>query len=150
MLIFTIFNLKKEIIDLGGKTLYFKYNNMYLLLSTVFPEYEWLPWKFTSLPPSFWDDHNNHKLFLNWAEKQLNINEKNDWYKISRKVLNIILFLNICKRRLPNLAAEAFLRSIVVYQIYYPLCFLVISGHHGNLNDFQRIIIFLNQIRKRS
>jgi hypothetical protein len=52
----------------------------------VFSEQEWLPWKFTVSPNGYWDDLKNHRKFLDWAEKQLNIKEKSDWYKISKTV----------------------------------------------------------------
>ncbi len=74
---------------IGGRGLL---NNVYHgsllhLLCAVYPEYEWLPWRFTQVPKAYWNDINNQKIFLEWAEKQLNIKEKEDWYKITRKVL---------------------------------------------------------------
>jgi hypothetical protein len=60
-----------------------------VFVSSVYTEYEWLPWKFDTIPFIFWDDQNNNKLFLEWVEKQLNINEKSDWYKITSKVFNV-------------------------------------------------------------
>ncbi len=67
------------------------------MLSTIYPEHKWLPWKFAAAQPGFWGDKNNQKLFLDWVEKELNIQEKSDWYKVSQKVIfnlkNIILNL---------------------------------------------------------
>jgi hypothetical protein len=45
----------------------------------VYPEYKWLPWLFERLPPGFWRDANNLRLFLNWAGKKLGIKEMKDW-----------------------------------------------------------------------
>jgi hypothetical protein len=43
-----------------------------LLLKTLYPEYEWLPWKFTyGVPQNFWDDYQNHKLYMDWLFKEL-------------------------------------------------------------------------------
>jgi hypothetical protein len=78
----------KDFFDLGGNSLLKKYNgSTSLLLSAIYPEYEWLPWKFDRCPVSFWDDVNNQRKFVDWAEKQLNIQEMSDWYKITAKVL---------------------------------------------------------------
>ncbi len=52
----------------------------------MFPDYNWLPWKFERCPQGYWDNVNNHKLFLEWAGKQLRIKEMSDWYKIAQKV----------------------------------------------------------------
>jgi hypothetical protein len=57
-----------------------------LLLSSVYPEYGWLPWKFASLPRKFWGDVKNQRKFIDWAAKELNVKEINDWYKITAKV----------------------------------------------------------------
>jgi hypothetical protein len=79
---------KKDFFSLGGSQLLnSKYNGSpYLLLSTVFPNYEWLPWKFDKCPQNYWDDFQNQLKFMNWVAKELNINENDDWYKISAKV----------------------------------------------------------------
>jgi hypothetical protein len=56
------------------------------MLATVFPEHPWLPWRFNLPPKYYWDGVKNIKKFFDWAGKQLNVNEINDWYKVSRKV----------------------------------------------------------------
>jgi hypothetical protein len=55
------------------------------LLSGVYSEYEWLPWKFERCPRNFWEDVNNQRRFMEWAGKQLNIKEMSDWYKVTTK-----------------------------------------------------------------
>jgi hypothetical protein len=57
----------------------------------VFPTYEWLPWKFASIPKNYWDDVNNQIKFINWAGKELKIKEMSDWYNVSYKVGKSIL-----------------------------------------------------------
>jgi hypothetical protein len=56
------------------------------LLSTVYPEHEWLPWKFVRCPLNYWSDVNNQRKFMDWAATQLNVKEMSDWYKISQRV----------------------------------------------------------------
>ena len=56
------------------------------LVTTAYPEYEWLPWKFVRCPNSYWDDEKNQRKFMEWAGKELGIKEMSDWYKISNQV----------------------------------------------------------------
>jgi hypothetical protein len=68
--------------------LFEKYNNSPIkLLSIMFPEYEWLPWKFTKCPNSFWADLKNQKKFMDWAFKELKFSEITDWYNLNTKVV---------------------------------------------------------------
>jgi hypothetical protein len=77
----------KNFCDLGGSTLLIKYNySPRMLLSTLYPDYEWLPWKFKKCPASYWDNMENQRKFMYWAAKQLNIKETRDWYKVTAKV----------------------------------------------------------------
>jgi hypothetical protein len=79
--------LEKDIADVGGLGLLNKYDSSILqLLATVYPEYEWLPWKFPQCPRNYWDSIDNQKNFMEWAGKQLNIKEMSDWYSVSIKV----------------------------------------------------------------
>jgi hypothetical protein len=71
----------------GESVLRHKYNGSpALLLSTVYPEYEWLVWKFSKCSNKFWEDDKNKRQFLDWVGKQLGIKEFSDWYKVSTKV----------------------------------------------------------------
>jgi hypothetical protein len=64
--------------------LFRKYNeSLPNLLKDVYPEYDWLPWKFEKVPLLFWDDIKNQQKFVKWAEKELKIKEMSDWYKVS-------------------------------------------------------------------
>ncbi len=59
-------------------------------MSSVYPEYEWLPWRF-SVSKGYWSDMNNQRNFIDWAGKQLNYKNKEDWYKVTKKVVNFEL-----------------------------------------------------------
>ena len=56
------------------------------LITTTFPNYNWLPWKFNHTPKGFWSDRNNIKEYMNWLGQKLNIKSMEDWYKVSSKV----------------------------------------------------------------
>jgi hypothetical protein len=63
------------------------YNNSpSLLITSLYPEYQLLPWKFTWCPHNYWSSLDNQRKFLDWAGKQLGIKEPNDWYSVGQKV----------------------------------------------------------------
>ena len=66
-----------------------KYNDSpYLMLKTLYPDYDWLPWKFTRAPTNFWDDIKMQRKYMDWLFTQLHLKDMNDWYKLSSKVIN--------------------------------------------------------------
>ena len=71
--------------ELGGKGLVVKYRySMSKLLNHVYPEHDWLPWKFDFVPANGWD--NNIRKFMESAWKDLKINKYEDWYNIPKEV----------------------------------------------------------------
>jgi hypothetical protein len=76
---------------MGGKRLLqSKYNGSpSLLLSTVYPEYDWLPWKFGKCTHNFWDELKNRRKFMDWAAKELEVNEMRGWYKVTNQAIPI-------------------------------------------------------------
>jgi hypothetical protein len=62
-------------------------NSINLLVSSIYPEYEWLPWRFAHAPKGYWNDVKNQRLFMDWAGKQLNYINKEDWYKSTTEVI---------------------------------------------------------------
>ena len=55
------------------------------LLSTVYPDYNWLPWKFANSPRNMWLDDDLKRKFIEWAGKELGVKELNDWHHIATK-----------------------------------------------------------------
>ena len=83
----------KDIADLGGKALLNQPgNSIPTILSVVYPEHEWLPWKFDSCPRHFWTVPANQRKFMDWAAKELNIKDMSDWYNITYQVYYIPSF----------------------------------------------------------
>ena len=78
--------INKEIENRGGKELLKHYKHPYELLSALYPEQEWLPWKFETPPTHYWKSTDNQRKFVEWVGKQLNIKEMKDWYHVSIKV----------------------------------------------------------------
>jgi hypothetical protein len=90
----------KSISEIGGSGLLHKYNkSLPVLLSSVYTEYEWLPWRFTVTPHHFWEDKNNQKQFMDWAGNKLQIKNRENWYKVSTQVFPIfcafLIFLRV-------------------------------------------------------
>lgn len=82
----------KDVIKLGGSRLLSLYNDsISKLLSTIYPQHEWLPWKFSKTPKYHWDSTKNQKEFMEWVSKQLNIKEMSDWYRVKFIVINILV-----------------------------------------------------------
>jgi hypothetical protein len=76
--------------DIGASYLLNKYSNStFLLLSKLYPEYDWLPWKFSTCPRNYWNDMKNQRKFMDWAAKELKIKDMSDWYSVSHKVFYI-------------------------------------------------------------
>ena len=59
-------------------------------MSVVYPEYDWLPWRFVKCTQQFWGDVKNQRKFMDWAGKELNVQDMSDWYKVTTEV-NFIL-----------------------------------------------------------
>jgi hypothetical protein len=81
--------VRQDIVDLGGGGLLIgKCNNSIpTMVTSVYNEYEWLPWKFSNgVPKHYWEDVNNQRKFMDWVGKQLEYKEFCDWYKITQKV----------------------------------------------------------------
>src|SRR5690349_19875294 len=61
----------KDIIQYGGGGLLKeKYSNsVFKLISTIYSNQEWHPWKFAQIPQGYWDELSNQKKFLDWLGK---------------------------------------------------------------------------------
>ena len=95
-------NRKKYFIWLGKKLGYYKPEHWYNLttkilnkndgrtigsvkkfLSEMFPEYEWLEWKFIIVSTYYWDDLDNVKKYILWLGNELGYTKMEDWYDIN-------------------------------------------------------------------
>jgi len=66
---------------------YYQGSPMYALLS-VYPEFDWIIWKFNRVPMGFWKDKTNHKKFFDWLGKQLEFKSLEHWYNITKLDIN--------------------------------------------------------------
>jgi hypothetical protein len=73
--------------DNKGSGLLPKYDNsLQVLIKLIYPEYEWIPWKFNRVVGGYFDDINNQREYMNWLFKKLEYKEMSDWYKITQKI----------------------------------------------------------------
>ena len=90
-----IYNSSKEFIRLGGSSILKKYPSLHQTLESVYPEYEWLPWKFEKSSKNIWDDIGTQKKFMESLGIEIGIKEMSDWYKLNSKVFIKLLFIYI-------------------------------------------------------
>jgi hypothetical protein len=70
----------------GGVTLLERYKGSPLkALEAVFPNHQWIAWKFHQVPRGYWNRKDNQRKFLDWLTKELQVNKNDDWYRISKK-----------------------------------------------------------------
>ena len=80
------YNIKLEQID---SLIWFIINNqiimmdsLYSALKSIYPNYEWIPWKFHQTPKNYWLNIENQRKYFHWLSNQLNIKSNEDWYNI--------------------------------------------------------------------
>ena len=76
----------KDITDNDGGGLLKYYNHSYVkLVTSMYPEYNWIIWKFKVVPKNYWQNKENHIKYMDWLGKELGYTTKDDWYNISTK-----------------------------------------------------------------
>lgn len=58
-------------------------NSVYTMLQKVYPEHEWLPWKFKPFPRSLSRDKSVVSKALKYVEKERKITQNEEWYRVS-------------------------------------------------------------------
>ncbi|HXT58797.1 MAG TPA: hypothetical protein VN699_09175 [Pirellulales bacterium] len=68
----------------GAGVLYAYWNSSAIAaVQETFPDYDWKEWLFRQAPLRFWSDRRNHRRYMAWLAKQLNIRRPQDWYRVS-------------------------------------------------------------------
>jgi len=52
-------------------------------LKTVYPEYNWQFWKFSTVPAGEWDEIPNQRQFMDWYANEYGIKSPIEWYKVA-------------------------------------------------------------------
>ena len=80
----------RMIADNGGGRLLAQYDNsLILLLSALYPDFEWNASMFAKVPQNFWDSVVNQRAFVDDLGTQLGfkVGEREAWYKVSNKAI---------------------------------------------------------------
>ena len=82
------YNVKREDISKNGSGLISKYSSVINILKRVYPQKDWYIWKFKNIGIcNFWDNFENHKIYMEWLSKELNYSSMEDWYGISSNII---------------------------------------------------------------
>ena len=58
------------------------------IVRDLFPDFQFLEWKFTQTRRGYWDDKNNMIKYLNWLEKEMGWEDnKENWYQLSSELI---------------------------------------------------------------
>lgn len=94
------YNLSKEDIQKHGGTgfLNSNYNNSpYKALQCVYPEHNWMLWRFHIVPSGYLDrlagDTAEQKKLINWLGDKLAVKSLNDWYRISMNQIQKLVLI---------------------------------------------------------
>ena len=69
---------------MGGTSLINLYlNSPSKLLSAIYPNYEWIPWKFQKIAAKGWET--SARKFMEMLSKEFKIKTLSDWYNVSKK-----------------------------------------------------------------
>jgi hypothetical protein len=66
--------------DLDSRVLKLYGGSLAKALMNVYPEYNWILWKFVQVPHHTWDNKENVKQFVHWAANELGISSLQEWY----------------------------------------------------------------------
>jgi hypothetical protein len=57
-------------------------------VTTLFPEHDWKPWRFTRVPHGYWDLEQHRREFLEWLAQKLGFSrDLSGWYTVDRGVV---------------------------------------------------------------
>ena len=73
---------KELSLEPGVSLLLRKYNGKLSMLRNVYPYHEWNPLKLDRLPPGFWNDTVNHRLFLDFHAERLKFKSPLEWNNV--------------------------------------------------------------------
>lgn len=62
-------------------------NSLVKMLTTLYPDHEWLEWRFATSPRRWWNDAAHQRKYFDWAFKQLNLRSMDDWYSVTTALL---------------------------------------------------------------
>ena len=81
----------QDITEKGGSSLLARFfdHSLYKALQQIYPNHEWLAWKFKyyPVPYGYWSDKRHQQKFIEWVGKELQVKKLEDWYRLSNRHL---------------------------------------------------------------
>jgi hypothetical protein len=78
------YKLNRKIIEKNNGYGFMRYyGNLENFLIDIYPDYKWIPWKFSRVPNNFWNSLENRKSYTDWLFEELKYKNQEDWYKIN-------------------------------------------------------------------
>ena len=68
----------------GGSLLQRYHSSFYALFGALYPNKEWLAWRFDAVPRGFWKNMANQKAYLDWLGKKLGYHAVEDFYHLRK------------------------------------------------------------------
>jgi hypothetical protein len=74
----------KDLVDNGGSFFVEKHrNSLPKIMQSIYPDVEWLPWKFDRFSKGFWNDPQSQRSFFDWLGRKLGYKDINDWCNLN-------------------------------------------------------------------
>ena len=84
---------------MGGTGILQKYNhNLAKMMESIYPEHDWIPWKFHQVSKGYYDSKMHRQKYVEWLTKQLDIRSLNDWYRVSKWQIQRIAPLSLLRK----------------------------------------------------
>lgn len=79
-----------DIYECGGRGILHHYysDSLFQALRDIYPTHDWAPWKFARTPRGYWKDIENQRIYFDWLKKQLGYKNMEDWYNLSKDLVN--------------------------------------------------------------
>jgi hypothetical protein len=80
------YNIKKsDVVDRNGSSFLHKYykGSVFEALVVSYPQTEWQPWRFHSVPKNCWNNEDNRLKFFDWVADQMDFKDMESWYAIN-------------------------------------------------------------------
>jgi hypothetical protein len=72
----------------GGRMLQVFYHDSFIAaIQDIYPDYEWLPWRFKTCPRGYWNKRENILFFLNYLSKKLDVRSIAEWKEVPRAMI---------------------------------------------------------------
>lgn len=95
--------LFSQVVDLGGGALLKKYDSLFSMLETLYPEHDWDINKRSNVSRNYWNSPENVKLVMEEVKQLYKIKKKKDWYRVSLKQISKVKGGNVIIRRYRNI-----------------------------------------------